>query len=230
MRNITKLVIAATFGLAVAQQSTERLDMVIREDFFAGINGDAARFERAMQKCEEELAKNPKNYSAMVWHGGGLYFRAGQAFRVGDTEKGLELNQRGMKEMADAVALAPDSLQTRIPRGAILVGGARFVDEARARPMLDLAASDYEKAFELQKPFLKNLGTHSEGELLGGLADIYRRLGDASKSREYLQRIVDDLPGTVYEKQARRWMADLAAVPRQARFCLGCHTESKARP
>ena len=229
MNHIAKIFIAVA-GLAVAQQSTERLDMVIREDFFAGLSGDTERFERAMQKCEEELAKNPKNYSAMVWHGGGLYVRAGQAFQRGDTAKGIELNQKGLKEMADAVALAPDSLQTRIPRGSILLGGARYVDEAISKPMIEIAATDFEKAFELQKTQLKNLGTHSEGELLGALADIYRRLGDAAKSREYLQRIVDDLPGTSYEKQARRWMADLTAVPTQAHFCLGCHTESKARP
>src|SRR6266481_7603176 len=161
-----------------------------------------------MKKCEEELAKNPKNFSALVWHGGGLHFQGGRAFARGDTAAGIDLNSRGMKEMADAVALAPDSLQTRIPRGAILLGAARFVDDSIAKPLLDLALADYEKVFEIQSPYLKNLSPHGEGELLGALADVYRRLGNTAKSREYLERIVADLPGSPYEKQTKRWLAD----------------------
>jgi tetratricopeptide (TPR) repeat protein len=237
MRKIQKFVLSGApilIAWAVApthaQKVEERLDMIIREDFFAGLAGDTARFDRAMKKCEEELAKDPKNFSALVWHGGGLHFQGGQAFARGDSATGMELNRRGMKEMADAVALAPDSLQTRIPRGAILLGAARYVDDSIGRPMLDLAVADYEKVYEMQSPSLKTLGTHAEGELLGGLADVYRRLGNTAKSREYLERIVADLPGSAYEKQAKRWLADLAAVPRQARFCLGCHIETKARP
>jgi tetratricopeptide (TPR) repeat protein len=237
MTKIQKLVIGSTPVLIAlvavptrAQKPVERLDMIIRQDFFAGLGGDTARFDRAMKKCEEELAKDPKNFSALVWHGGELHFRGGQAFARGDSAAGMELNHRGMQEMADAVALAPDSLQTRIPRGAILLGAARYVDDSIAKPMLDLAVVDFEKAYEIQLPYLKNLGTHGEGELLGALADVYRRLGDTAKSREYLDRMVGDLPGTLYEKQAKRWLADLSAVPRQARFCLGCHIETKARP
>src|SRR5260370_20114628 len=130
--------------------------------------------------------------------------RGGQAFARGDPATGLELDRRGMQEMADAVALAPDILQTRIPRCAILLWVARFVDDSIANPMLDLALADYETVFEIQSPYLKNLCMHGEGELLGALADVYRRLGNIAKSREYLVRIVADLPGTPYEKQAKR--------------------------
>ena len=217
------------FGLALAQQTGERFDSLVREDFFAGLDGDTARFERAMKKCESVLAAEPKNAAAMVWHGGGVFYQSGAAFRRGDVETGMALHQRGLKEMADAVALEPESVQTRIPRGAILLGSARFMEDQYAKPLLVTAVADYEKALDLQRSGYAQMGVHSKGELLGGLADGYRRLGDTAKSREYLERMVRDLPGSPYEKQAKRWLADPAAVGKQERFCLGCHSGPATR-
>src|SRR5258705_13759152 len=56
-----------------------RFDEIVRADFFAGFRGDAARLEKGMTRCEEELATNPTNADALVWHGAGLMFMAGQA-------------------------------------------------------------------------------------------------------------------------------------------------------
>jgi len=39
----------------------------------------------------------------------------------------------------------------------------------------------------------------------------------------YLQRISKELPGTAYDQKAQKWLADLTAVPKEDRFCLGCH-------
>jgi hypothetical protein len=60
------------------------------------------------------------------------------------------------------VALEPESLQTRIPRGAILIGNARYVDAAIAKPLLELAVADYEKALPLEQPSYGNLSTHAK--------------------------------------------------------------------
>lgn len=51
------------------EMSPQRFDMLVREDFFSGFAGDADALERAMKKCEEILAKDPKNAEALVWHG-----------------------------------------------------------------------------------------------------------------------------------------------------------------
>ncbi|HYL73532.1 MAG TPA: tetratricopeptide repeat protein [Bryobacteraceae bacterium] len=220
--------LALAIGFAQAPKSGDgRFDSRVREDFFAGYAGDSARLARGMKTCEEALAANPRDAAALVWHGGGLYFQAGRAFRAGDTAKGLELNGRGLKEMNDGVALAPESLQTRIPRGAILIASARFIDDAMAKPLLETGVADYEKAMEIEKPYFGNAGVHGRGELMGGLADAYRRLGNTDKAREYLQRMAVELPNSPYEKQARRWLADLSAVGKQERFCLGCHTGAR---
>jgi hypothetical protein len=209
--------------------STARFDMTVRDDFFAGFAGDSARFERGMKTCEQALAADSKDPGALVWHGGGVFFQSGQAFRKGDSTIGMELQQRGLKEMSDGVALAPDSLTTRVPRGAILIASARFMEDIYAKPLVETGVADFQKALELQTPNFASLAVHSRGELLGGLADGYRRLGNNEKSREYLERMVRDLPGSPYEKQARRWLADLSAIGKQEHFCLGCHAASAAR-
>src|ERR1700730_2395131 len=122
MKETIPIVIALALGISLAREPGTRLDIVVREAFFAGLRGDGARLDRAMKKCEVVLATEPRNPPALVWHGAGLYFQSGQAFRRGDTVAGLEMNRRGLKEMADAVALEQESLQTRIPRAAIFIG------------------------------------------------------------------------------------------------------------
>jgi tetratricopeptide (TPR) repeat protein len=212
----------AAAGAALLAQ---RFDDVIRADFFAGMSGDVARFDRAMQVCEEALASNRRNPPALVWHGAGLLVRSGAAFRAGRVDEGLELRARAMQEMSDAVAMAPDDIQVLIPRAAILVSSARFSPDVQARDMARLAAADYEKVLALQAPYASTLGAHSLGELLGGLATAYRVLGDTQRASEYLQRISKELPGTAYDLKAQKWLADLAAVPKEDRFCLGCHAK-----
>src|SRR5262245_41197143 len=75
-------------GVAHAQ-AVQRFDYLVREDMFRGFAGDTAALERAMALCETRLAENPNNAEALVWHGTGLLFRAGEAVRTGDYDKGV---------------------------------------------------------------------------------------------------------------------------------------------
>ena len=214
---------AVCLAAAAATQQTQRFDAVVREDFFAGMTGDTARFDKAMKTCEDALAENPKNAPALVWHGAGLLVRSGLAFRAGRTDEGISLNIRAMREMADAVSLQPDDVQVLIPRAAILVSSARFAPPDQSRDWARTAAADYEKVLTIEAPYASRLGTHARGELLGGLATAYRLGGDDEKASAYLTRISRELPGTPYDQKAQKWMADLRAVPRDDHFCLGCH-------
>ena len=67
----------AALGMAAAQ---ERFDMRVRNDFFAGFAGNQEALDRAMKLCEEELARNPANAAALVWHGSGVFFESGMYF------------------------------------------------------------------------------------------------------------------------------------------------------
>jgi tetratricopeptide (TPR) repeat protein len=217
------LLFMAAIVLGQARKSEERFDNTVRDDFFAGMSGDYERFDRAMKTCEEALAKDPKNAGALVWHGAGLYVRGGVAISKGDFATGKPLAARGSQEMADAVASDPESLQTRIPRAAIYISSARHMDDAISKPILEIAVGDYEKVMQLEQSHFDSLPTHSKGELLGGLADGYRRLGNFEKASILLERMAKELPGTPYEAQAKRWLVDLPKVDKQERFCIGCH-------
>src|SRR5258708_2410282 len=95
------LLIACAISLA---PHTDRLDLKVRNYFFAGFAGNGTALVKGMKMCEDALAENPKHAEAMVWHGAGLYVQAGKAFQGGDQQKGMELYQRGMKELDEAVA------------------------------------------------------------------------------------------------------------------------------
>ncbi len=214
-------VLLAVAGILAAQQ---RFDLKVRTYFFAGFSGDTASLEKGMKMCEDSLATDPKNAEALVWHGGGLLFRAGQAFQKGDQQNGMQLWTRGLKEMDDAVEIAPEDLGVRIPRGAVLFASSRNLPSPEmARPLVEKAVSDFEEAYKLQGPDLTKLGTHPHGELLIGLADGYNRLGNQEKAQEWFERIQQDMPGTAYAKSAATWLETKSLAPEQA-GCIGCHT------
>jgi len=210
----------ATAGMLIGQ---ERFDYKVRNYFFAGFSGDQASLEKGMKICEDLLAANPKDAPAMVWHGAGLFFESGQAFRGGDRKTGMDLWQRGLKEMDDAAAIAPDDLQVRIPRGAVLLTASHTVPPNMARPLIEKGVGDMELAYSIQGPDLSSLGTHPRGELLIGLADGYSRLGNQEKAQQWFERIRTELPGTPYDKSAQTWLETKTLAPAES-GCLGCHT------
>ena len=78
--------------------SHERFDYLVRGDFFAGMAGNQARFDKAMKVCEDALAKNPDHAEALVWHGGGLIWRAGQAFQMRAENLALQESSKQSKQ------------------------------------------------------------------------------------------------------------------------------------
>ncbi|MBL8174150.1 MAG: hypothetical protein JNK48_05735 [Bryobacterales bacterium] len=177
-----------------------------------------------MKTTSEAIAANPDHAEALVWHGAGLYFRAGRAFQSGDGAKGLELYRQGFAEMDRAVNLAPKSIGVRIPRGASLLAAtaAQPMDE-RVRGEVLRAVEDYRTAFDLQKEGLDKLGEHSLGQLLLGLADGYSRLGETDKAGVFFEMVENKLPGTEYAKRAAAWKKT-GTLSIEQRRCIGCHT------
>ena len=207
---------------AAAPPPTARFDMEVRADFFAGFTGDDAAFTRAMARCEEVLAMNPAHAEAMVWHGSGTLALAGRAFQKGDVKTGLELWTKGLAEMNQAVALAPDDVAVRIPRGATLFEATRQLpDVTQQQALLRVALSDYEHTLMLQKAIFSGLSDHAKGELLFGLADGWARAGDKEKAKLYFERLTADASGSGRAKYARAWLA--GTPPASPGRCVGCH-------
>lgn len=220
----------SAFAIGAAQQPAKpsdappsaRFDMEVRADFFAGIMGDEARFKRAMARCEEVLAQDPNHAEALVWHGSGVLSMGGVAFQNGDYQKGGELWSKGLEEMNRAVAIAPDHVGVRIPRGATLFEASRHVpDPKQAAALLKIAIEDYEHTLKLQQAIFGKLSDHAKGELLFGLADGWARLGDQTKAKDYFTRLTTDAAKSGRATYAKAWLD--GNPPKDPGRCVGCH-------
>ena len=203
--------------------AAERFDHKVRQDFFAGFAGNTEALARAMKICEEVLAANPNHPEALVWHGAGLYFEAGKAIQGQDRAKAIELFQRGVKEMDQAVELAPDSVAVRIPRGAALLASTRHMSDSPMRAgLIAKGIGDYAHVYEMQKDSLDKLGEHPRGELLFGLAEGHSRAGNSGQAELFFRKIKADMPGTVYAKRSAKWLETKTLTTAET-GCVGCH-------
>ena len=236
LKSLIVLVVTASYGLTASSllsaesqsKADERFDVLVRNDFFAGMMGDRARLDRGMRFCEEILARNPRHAEALVWHGGGLLTRAAQAYTKGDAAFGDRLWEQGLEEMNRAVAFEPNNMGVKIGRSATLIGLAQSgwdASDAKAKALLESALGDYEKVYRSQRPAFHQLGSHSRGELLFGLASGWSMLGEQKKAKAYLRLIVKACKGTVYETEARKWLAT-KPLPVVQHDCTGCHVSS----
>ncbi len=217
------------FALALAQTqpaarpTTERFDYLVRADFFAGVGGDEARLTKVIDFCATTLAEHPNHAEALVWHGAGMLVRSGLAFQRGDAASGGPLLDRGLKEMSDAVALAPDNPGVLIPRAAVLLEATRGMPAEMGRPLITSAVVNYLHVLEIQAPYFTTLGDHAKGELLFGLAEAYSRLGEQDNARRYFQQLISAAPTSGQTPKARQWMADGTIPKANGMSCVGCH-------
>ena len=223
---LLRLTLGALTAVALIAQT--RFDYVVRGDFFLGFTGNANALQRGRETTEKVLAEDPNHAEALVWHGSGTMFQAGQEFQKGNTQRGMELFQRGVEETDRAVQLSPDKVGVRIPRGSTLIGTVRVMGDNPMRPaLLERARDDFQHSFDLQEQRLDQLGTHPLGELLQNLGDIYSRLGDVEKAAKYYGMLQARLPGTEYARRAAEWMKTRQTLPAAQAQCVGCHTSNR---
>lgn len=197
---------------------------VVREDIFAGFSGNDEALKRGIAKCDEALKQNPKHAEAMVWKGAAGVYLAGKSILANQTTEGMALLNKSLKEMDEAVKLEPRNLGVRLPRGAILLSAGRNAPSILGKPLIEKALVDFQTIYEQQKDHLNSLGTHPQGELRMGLADMYRALGQFDQSNTQLHGIVKDMPNTQYATEAKVWLA----AKKEARLehtCFGCHRQ-----
>jgi tetratricopeptide (TPR) repeat protein len=222
---VASLAFALGFGTTLVH-AADRFDHKVRNDFFAGFAGNREAFDRGMKAAAATIAAEPNHAEALVWHGSGLYYLAGQAFQKGDMPKGMELYGKALAQMDKAVALDPDNIGVRIPRGAgLLAGSAPQPMDNRVRAEVKRALDDYQHAFNLQKDHLDKLSPHSLGQLLLGLGDAYQRLGDKTNAKLYFDMMEAKLPNTEYAKRAAAWKATGKLTLAQQQ-CFGCHASN----
>ena len=96
MRLIALLVLALSTSLAtsLAVLAQQRFDFKVREDMFAGMDGDTAAFDRAMKLIADTLAADPDHAEALVWRGDGRLFLAVQASSAARPPKARHLPRK----------------------------------------------------------------------------------------------------------------------------------------
>ena len=133
MRAIVLLLLVFTMSLAALAQ--QRFDFKVREDMFAGMDGDTVAFDRAMKLIADTLAREPDHAEALVWRGDGRLFMAGQAFQRGDIAAGQKLFAEGLADMERAVAWRPTTSRSAYRgRRACCPMRARCVASIAAKP------------------------------------------------------------------------------------------------
>jgi len=222
MRPVILLLLA--FATSLAALAQQRFDFQVREDMFAGMDGDTAAFDRAMKLIDDTLSSKPDHAEALAWRGDGRLFMAGQAFQRGDVARGQKLYTDGLADMERAVLLAPNDIAVRVPRASGLLPTARAVrrvDRAEADRLTRIAVDDFEFVLQASQPAWSKMSEHGRGEVLGALADGWLALGESDKAAGFLERMMSELPDTPYAKNAAERRAD--PTSRAALTCLGCH-------
>jgi tetratricopeptide (TPR) repeat protein len=228
MKTLTlSLMVVLVLAGGVLAQAPDDLRSV-SADMFGALSGDMERFERGMRTLEGLVAKNPDDARLKVLYGTGLFARSGAAFQKGDAANAMQLWQRSLDLMAEAVRMAPEDLFVRGRRGVVLISASRAMPPAMAGPLTQLAVDDFGKVLEIrageQTPSQRSL--HQRGELLTGLADGWSRLGNRDKARGYFERITRDLKGTIYEQKAQAWLDGKPEAQTAEYFaCSGCHVQ-----
>ena len=134
----------------------------------------------------------------------------------------MALFDKSLAQFDRAVSLAPDSLQTLIPRAAVFLSAAPYIEHAPTRIMfLETVVGDYTKVLKIRAPVFDSLTVHSRGELLGALASALWLLERRDEAQVYLNRIIAELPDSPYAFMAQQQL-DSPETPAQL-TCLGCH-------
>ena len=216
------LLLTILLTVTAGAQEPERFGEKVRELFFAGFAGNQDALQRGMAICEETLTDDPDHPGALVWQASGWLYESGFAFAQGDSETGMALYNKSVAQFDRAVARAPDSLQTLIPRAAAYLSVAPYVKHAPTRNwLLETVVGDYTKVLELQKSYFSSLAVHSRGELLGALASSLWLLERRDEAEGYLNRIIAELPESSYALMAQRQL-DMPEMVQQL-TCRGCH-------
>lgn len=160
-RAIALFVLVAGFMPAQAQSvptpippspASSDLTPSILADLQAGIASDPAALQRAIASLRELLAQQPRNARALAWSGIASATEASRRLETGKDWNAIADWERGVDQLHQAVALAPDDVVARLGRGKLLSETAvHDPDPTRSADAARLAAEDLEAALTKSK-------------------------------------------------------------------------------
>ena len=204
---------------------------LVREDIFAGWRtDDMERFARGEKNINLLLEQRPQSRAELLaWKGGALIYRAVLAHEDGQSDLFQDHFVKSQKLFAEARQRAP-----RNPAVASIVGGSyamfgdRLPEEHRVQAWAD-SYDSYRTLWAMQSDVVDKMPVHFRGELLAGLAQSAQRTGRDTECDDYLDKIIQMLPGTPYERIATRWKSDPQAAATGIISCKTCHAPGRLK-
>jgi len=231
---------AAVAAVAQSQQSInppldeQRLSIhtLVREDIFAGfLKNDAERIARGEKNIDALMASRPSAKAELLsWKGGIGLYRAVRAFEKGNREEFDSYYKASLDNFAQAKQLGPENGGVfAVLGGSHGIFADRLPKEYR-KAAWDRAYEAYLVLWKQQAPAVDQLPVHLKGELLAGLAQSAQRTGHTEEMAKYVDKILQVLPDTPYERVAKQWKADPASAADSSMTCMSCHDAGRLAP
>jgi len=240
-RIILLIAIAGLAVAAVAQSQSvnppldeKRLTIhtLVREDIFAGfLTNDAERLARGEKNVDALMVSRPSAKAELLsWKGAVEMYKAVRAFEGGKRDEFETLYKSSLEKFAQAKELSPGN-------GGVyaVLGGSHGIFADRLPKQYREAAWNrayeaYQELWKQQAPAIAQLPVHLKGELLAGLAQSSQRLGRTEEMTKYLDKIIEVLPDSPYERIAKEWKSDPALARDSRMTCVTCHDSGRLAP
>jgi len=197
---------------------------IVREDIFAGYDGNMERLARGETNLEALLVERPQaKATLMAWKGSIALTRAVYANEAGRSAEFEQQYRKALEFFAEALRLdSKDTGVLAVTGGSYAVFADRLPDKLRAEAW---AASykAYSALWQAQAGLLEHFPLHIKGELLAGMAQSAQRTGHPAESAEFVSRIVNTMPKTPYASMAQKWMDNPETASRTKLTCMSCH-------
>lgn len=203
----------------------------VREDIFAGwVARDNAALERGVAKLNRFLEQNPGQEDALAW----LYLSEMHRMRAAQAAGDSAAYDRAMAAAAQLRAKIFDGRTAGVGPyiivGSGLVAGAFWArDEDRPQMYRDGRAM-LKRVPEIQGERFNALPPHMRGELWSQIAFASDRLGDKPERDRYIEFMLTQLKGSLYEKRAERWQKLSALTTEADNMCISCHEPGRLKP
>jgi tetratricopeptide (TPR) repeat protein len=201
------------------------VNTLVREDIFAGfVADDMERFSRGEKSIKTLLeTRSTQRAELLSWKGGATLYRAVRALEDNRKDEFQQDYRQAVDLFSQAYKLEPNGGgSSAIIGGSYLLFADRLPNEDRAAAWSE-AYDNYRTLWKFQSAGVAGLPVHLRGELLGGLAQSAQRTGHTQELTQYLDKILEVLPNTPYERVAKKWKSNPESAAKTSITCLTCH-------
>lgn len=202
---------------------------IVREDIFAGfLSNDMERFARGEKNIDALLEKRPQAKAELfAWKGGAALYRAVRAYENKQNTEFQQKYQQAVDLFAQAIQTSPNNAGVHaVTGGSLVVFGDRLPKEKQTAAWTQ-AYDSFQVLWKQQASFVDKMPVHIRGELLAGLAQAAQRTGHTQELTQYLDKIIEVMPGTPYEPIAKQWKKNPASAANSTMTCLTCHDQGR---